>query len=98
MPDNAYWNNNSVSKEVLQLMALLCQSNVAFKVIPQWVPANVMQLSFFRRQWYIDMLTGTCYMIHAHSDDDGNIVHDRTQYETIDAMKNFICTEYLSIL
>ena len=93
MKENKYWENKTVAKGILQLMATLCHCDVYFTVDPKWGNTDTMRLCFLKRQWFIDMHTGKCYMIHSHLGNNGEIVNDRTDFETVADMTNSIFTE-----
>lgn len=90
---NTYWDNHAVGEEILRLMALLCQCDVHFEVNPKWGGKDIMRWSFLKRQWFIDPHTGKSYMIHSHLGDNGEIVNDRTDFETVTDLINTVFTE-----
>ena len=92
MKENKYWENKTVAKGILQLMATLCQCDVYFTVDPNWGNTDTLRLCFLKRQWFIDVHTGKCYMIHSYLGDNCERIEDRTDFKSITDMINSIFT------
>lgn len=89
--DTDAWNKTT-RKEVMDLIEMLYSGRESISIDHNYEHENRMELSFMRRKWYVNMLTGECRMEHRQLADDHimRIVTDTESFDSVKAMKDYI--------
>lgn len=75
---------------VFNIINLLFCCGICVEIDHTYEDNDEILLNFLKRQWYIGLKTGECYMVHRTLDDHCKLVEEREDFKSVEDMTLFI--------